>query len=64
MWPHSLVLIRRKLKTSRLKVEDMTIGLLSKTDVKVIYLEGIADPKMVQEVKARLVRINTDIREV
>lgn len=57
----NLVLIRRRLKTSRFKVEDLTIGLLSKTDVKIIYLEGIADPKVVKEVKARLSRINTDI---
>lgn len=57
----NLVLVRKRLKTSRLKVEDMTIGLLSKTDVKIVYVEGIADPKMVQEVKSRLSRINTDI---
>ena len=57
----NLVLIRRRLKTSRFKVEDMIIGLLSKTEVKIVYVEGIADSKMVKEVKARLSRINTDM---
>jgi spore germination protein KA len=54
------VLIRRRIKSTRLKMENMKIGLLTKTDVNIAWIEGIADNRVVQEVRTRLGRINTD----
>lgn len=54
------VLIRRRVKTSRLKIEIMKVGLLTKTEVGILYIDGIANMKVVDEVKKRLSRIDTD----
>jgi len=53
-------LLRRRLKTSRLKFETVKIGVFTKTAVSIGYLEGVANPKIVQEVKNRLKRIDLD----
>ena len=53
-------MLRRKLKSPGLKMEGMTIGRVSRTDVVVAYLEGIADPGVVAEVHKRLRRIEID----
>jgi len=53
-------LIRRRLKTSRLKMEIFKVGTLSRTDVAVIYIDGIANDKIVDEVKRRIKRIEID----
>ena len=53
-------LIRRRLKTSRLKMEIFKVGTLSRTDVAVIYIDGIANNKIVDEVKRRIKRIEID----
>jgi len=54
------MLIRRRVKTTRLKSENMKIGLLTRTDVNIMWIEGIADSAVVQEVRSRLGRIDTD----
>lgn len=56
----NLSLIRRRIRSSRLKVEMLEIGLLTKTAVAVCYVEGIASPKIVAEARDRLRRINID----
>lgn len=53
-------LLRRRIRSSRLKVETMSLGKISRTKVAVCYIEGIANEKIVQEVKGRLQKINTD----
>lgn len=53
-------LIRRRLKTSDLKMEGMKVGRLSKTDIVLTYLDGIADEAVVAEVRERVGRIDID----
>ncbi|WP_332631358.1 spore germination protein [Halalkalibacter flavus] len=53
-------LIRRRLKTHQLKMEAMKVGRLSKTDLVITYLDGIADESMVAEVRERIGRIDID----
>jgi len=53
-------LIRRRLKTSKLKMESLTVGRLSQTEVVMTYLEGIAEESLITEVRARLSRIDID----
>ena len=56
----NITLLRRRIKTPRLKIESMMIGQLTNTEVKVVYIKGIINDKVVEEVKIRLSRINTD----
>ncbi|MFC4766436.1 spore germination protein [Effusibacillus consociatus] len=53
-------LIRRRLKTPQLKMEALKVGRLSKTDIVITYLDGIADEAVVAEVRERLNRIDID----
>ncbi len=56
----NMSLVRRRLKTPSLKFETHNIGNTSRTTVVVGYLENIANPKLVREVRERLERIDTD----
>lgn len=53
-------MIRRKLKTPRLKMKPMVIGKESNTNVVVTYLDDLAEPGIVQEVVGRLKKIEID----
>ena len=53
-------LLRRKIRSSDLKLEMMQLGRITKTDVAVVYLKGIANDKLVEEVKSRLQGIELD----
>jgi len=53
-------LIRRRIRSSRLKIETYEVGALTRTKIAVCYIQGIANDKIVEEVKQRLRRINTD----
>jgi spore germination protein KA len=53
-------LIRRRIKSPNLWVESMKIGAISQSDIAILYLKGIANEKIVEEVKERLKRIDID----
>ncbi|BCJ85870.1 putative membrane protein YfkQ [Effusibacillus dendaii] len=53
-------LIRFKVKSPRLKTVAMTIGEHTRTNVVLAYMEGIADSKVIDEVKNRLESIHID----
>ncbi|HPT70029.1 MAG TPA: spore germination protein [Syntrophomonas sp.] len=53
-------ILRRRIKSTRLKIDSLVIGRISKTDVVVCYIENIAPPALVEEVEARLGRIDID----
>ncbi|MEJ9228381.1 spore germination protein [Peribacillus butanolivorans] len=53
-------LIRRKIKTPQLWLESKKIGKLTKTDVAIMYIDGIVNDKVVEEVHKRLDRIDID----
>ncbi|MCA1294837.1 spore germination protein [Paenibacillus sp. alder61] len=53
-------LIRRKIKDPNLWLETMQIGRVTHTDVGIMYINGIANPEIVQEVRDRLNRIDVD----
>lgn len=56
----NISLLRRIMKNPDLKFSEMQIGRQTKTTVCVAYLKGIANEKIVEEVKNRLKRIDTD----
>jgi len=53
-------LIRRRIKSPNLWIETMKIGKVSQTDTAILYIKGIANEKIVEEVRKRLNRINID----
>ncbi|MEK5070955.1 spore germination protein [Sporosarcina sp. FSL K6-1508] len=53
-------LVRRKLKDPNLWVESKTIGTRTKTNVAMMYINGVVDDKIVKEVHLRLNRIDID----
>ncbi|WP_199613641.1 spore germination protein [Paenibacillus alkalitolerans] len=53
-------LIRRKIKDSNLWLESMQVGRVTKTDVALMYIKGIVNDEVLQEVRTRLQRIQID----
>jgi len=53
-------ILRRRIKSTRFKIDSMVLGRISKTDIVVCYIENIAPAALVEEVKARLARIDID----
>jgi len=53
-------LIRRKINNPNLIFEGMKLGKQTKTNIRIGYIDGIANPKVVDEVKKRLKTIDTD----
>ncbi len=53
-------LLRRKVKNANLKFESLKLGKQTNTDVMVCYIKGIAHDDVVETVKRRLKKINTD----
>ncbi|HJV17199.1 MAG TPA: spore germination protein, partial [Bacillales bacterium] len=52
--------IRRRIKSPNLWLETMRIGTVTQTDIGVMFIKGIADDKIVKEVKKRLTQIKID----
>ncbi len=47
-------LVRRRVKDMRLRLTNFRVGKLTKTDVSIMYLEGIADPQLVQQLSGSI----------
>jgi Bacillus/Clostridium GerA spore germination protein. len=53
-------LLRRIIRDPRLTFESLQIGERSKTDIAIVYIKGIIKDSLIDEIKQRLKRINTD----
>jgi len=53
-------LLRRKIKNGMMRVERMTAGRKTRTEICLVYIEGIADPKVVEKVRQRIGRLDVD----
>lgn len=47
-------LIRRRVRTPALRFETVQVGTLSKTDVTLCYISGMADPKLLEKLRDKL----------
>ncbi|MFX3625456.1 MAG: spore germination protein [Ectobacillus sp.] len=56
----NIALLRRRLKDKNVWVESMQIGEVSKTNVAIMYIHGIANEKIIAEVRRRLNKIQID----
>ncbi|MBO9128995.1 spore germination protein [Bacillus sp. 165] len=53
-------LIRQRIQSPGLRLEAMRIGEVTRTDVEMMYIEGIAEESIVKEVRKRLQSIKID----
>ncbi|MFB6466187.1 spore germination protein [Cytobacillus sp. Hz8] len=53
-------LIRRRIKSPNLWLETMKIGEVTQTNVSIMFIKGIANEKIIEEVRKRLKRIKID----
>ncbi|SFM13435.1 spore germination protein KA [Gracilibacillus orientalis] len=53
-------LIRRKINSPNLRVETRKIGEVTQTQVSIMYIRGIVNEKVLEEVRTRLSKINID----
>lgn len=56
----NITLLRKRLATPNLMMENINIGQISNTTVVITYIKGLAAESLVKEVRQRLSRINTD----
>ena len=54
------VLIRRRIRDTALKIKQKQIGVRSKTDIALVYMEGIVKPELLKEVEDRLASFEID----
>lgn len=53
-------LVRAQLRSENLVTEMMTVGKLGTTDIAVMYIKGLTNPSLVEEVKRRIKGIDVD----
>lgn len=56
----NISLIRRRVRSPDLRVEKYKIGEVTHTDVVIVYLENIANPLLIKEIKERIKEVKTD----
>lgn len=52
--------IRRRLQDPDLRIKNLTVGKRTNTNIALVYIEGIADPSVVEEVERRIQEIDID----
>lgn len=53
-------LLRRRIRTPQFKLDILRVGHLSRTDIAIAYIRGVAPDVLIQEVKRRVSRIKID----
>ena len=56
----NITLLRKKIKSTNFKMEEFRIGRETKTKVIIVYLSNTVNPKIVNEVKERINKIDID----
>lgn len=56
----NVTLVRRRIRDPRLKLELMTVGERTKTDVCIGYISDIADPKLVESLRDKIGKVKID----
>ena len=53
-------MIRRKIRHGHLRLEQLTVGRKTQTPVCLMYLDGVANPKILELVKYRITRLDVE----
>ncbi|HYF95993.1 MAG TPA: spore germination protein [Symbiobacteriaceae bacterium] len=60
-WRVNVALVRRRLKDPRVVTDILKVGRVSNNYVGLMYIDGIASPKLVAEIRRRIEAIDVDI---
>jgi spore germination protein KA len=52
--------IRRRIKDPNLRVQNVKVGYRTDTDVAILYIEDIANPRIIQTIRSRIEKIEID----
>ncbi len=53
-------LVRRRLRTPKLKIQEVIVGRQTESPVDLIYIEGLTNPDLVKEARKRLAEMDID----
>ncbi|MBR5369976.1 MAG: spore germination protein [Bacilli bacterium] len=53
-------LIKKRIKSDKLKIDNMCIGKYTKTKINILYIDGIVKKDLVNHIKKKLEKINID----
>lgn len=53
-------LVRRRIRDTSLKIKQMQIGVRSKTDIALVYIDDIVNKSLVEEIEKKLKKISVD----
>lgn len=56
----NILLIRKRIKDKALRVENLSVGSVTKTTISLMYIHKIAKDEIVQEIRSRLGKIEID----
>ncbi|WP_054941435.1 spore germination protein [Paenibacillus ihuae] len=56
----NLSLVRKRIKNPNLWIETLTIGAVTKTDVSIMHIHGLAKEETLQEIRKKLSEIHVD----
>lgn len=56
----NITLLRRRFYSDKLVFENMTVGTCTRTQIMISYLDGIADKKIVKQIKKKLSQLKID----
>ncbi|HWI63271.1 MAG TPA: spore germination protein [Symbiobacteriaceae bacterium] len=60
-WRVNVALVRRRLKDPRVVTDILKVGRVSNNYVGLMYIDGIASPKLIAEVRRRIEAIDVDV---
>jgi len=60
-WRVNVALVRRRLKDPRVVTDILKVGRVSNNYVGLMYIDGVASPKLVAEVRRRIEAIDVDV---
>ena len=56
----NIALVRRRIRTEKFRVESMLAGNSSNTEIAIAYIDGLADKKLIEDIKKRIGKISVD----
>jgi spore germination protein KA len=56
----NIFLLRQNTRTPKLTVKSYTFGTVTTTDVRIVYVEGLANPEVIKKLEKRLKYFNVD----
>lgn len=57
----NMTMVRRRIKDPKLKFELMSVGSVSKTDICLVYINGVVSKKLLREIRYKLTQTDLEI---